>query len=81
MIGFLIENPLLMSVWLTSSVFFLVSDVFTWAFEIITNGTGLRLATILSELCYLCTVLLVGCVRDVFQAQPQHDTRHLHAFC
>lgn len=81
LVGIIVVNPLLMSFWLTLNVIILGLDFFIWVLEILTNETELLFTTVLSEVCYLCTVLLVRCVRNVFQvAVDQHDTDHLQLF-
>lgn len=79
-IGFIIENPLLMSIWLTTNTLFLGLDFFTWTLDMITNGKEFPFKTVVSELCCLCTVLLNRCVRNVFQAELQSDSHHLQLF-
>lgn len=80
-IGIIVVNPLFMSFWLTLNVFILGLDFFLWIMEILTNETELLFTTILSQTCFLSMILLVQCVRNVFQtAVEEHDTESLQLF-
>lgn len=67
LIGILLIKPYLISIWLFINTFLIEVDIFILLFEIMTNQTEHVFITFVSETCFLCTVLLIKCVRDIFQ--------------